>query len=73
MDIRRKIELLQQEIEGLRPRWVKASIPMKREIEKEARNLTSQIRVFESVLRRRGELPPKEKPHVEEVDQLKLV
>ena len=61
MDIKQRIELLEQDIIELRKRWKNGSPAMKLEVEKKAKNLNAQIHVFESVLRRRGEMPPTEK------------
>jgi hypothetical protein len=62
MDIKYKIKILKQEIEELRNRWRNGTPAMKIDVERKAREKLAQIHIFESVLRRRGELPPKEKP-----------
>ena len=71
MDVKQKVIVLNQNLIELRNRWKDGSPSMKIVVEQEAKNIKGQIRVFESVLRRRGELPPTEEElnHILSIDK----
>ena len=58
MDIQHRIDLINEDIALLRTKWKAASTPMKKLIEEEAKKKNMEIRVLQSVIRRREKRPP---------------